>query len=259
MRLLSWNVQSCRGMDGTVDAARIAAEARRLADPDVLCLQELETEELARQFPGYAAFYAWGVDVPAGASGRSRFGNLLLSCLPVGRVRRHSLPWPDSPGAPSMPRVAVESVIEAPFGPLRVVTTHLEYYSAEHRAAQVGRLRAIQAEATGARQPVPAAGPFTMPGPLPRSAILCGDFNFPPQDPLHGRIREAGFADAWQSLHPGKLHPPTFRLHEKEREQAPYCCDFIFVTQDLVPRLRSIRIDADTQASDHQPVMLELS
>src|SRR5262245_42439679 len=132
MRLLSWNVQSCRGMDGKVDAARIAAEARRLADPDVFCAQEIENEDLEKHFPGYAAFYAWGVDLPA-RSGRFRFGNLILSRLPVGRVRRHSLPWPDAPDTPSMPRVAVEALIEAPFGPLRVVTTHLEYYSAEHR------------------------------------------------------------------------------------------------------------------------------
>jgi endonuclease/exonuclease/phosphatase family metal-dependent hydrolase len=41
MRSISWNVQWCRGMDGRVDPKRIAAEARRLADPDVICLQEL--------------------------------------------------------------------------------------------------------------------------------------------------------------------------------------------------------------------------
>ena len=35
------------------------------------------------------------------------------------------------------------------------------------------------------------------------------------------------------------------------------CCDYVFVTPDLVPRLKSIRIDAQTQASDHQPVLLE--
>jgi hypothetical protein len=46
MRLISWNVQWCRGMNGRVDPKRIAAEARRLADPDVICLQEL-----ARNFP----------------------------------------------------------------------------------------------------------------------------------------------------------------------------------------------------------------
>lgn len=240
MRLLSWNVQWCRGMDGVVDPARIAAEARRLADPDVICFQEVVSGEIAGLFPEYAAFFAWGVDLPEGA-GRSRFGNLILSRLPVGRVRRHSLPWPPAPGIPCMPRVAVEAVVEAPFGPLRVTTTHLEYYSAEHRAAQVERLRGIHSEG------------------LPAPAILCGDFNFAPDDPLYGRIRHAGFADPWEALHPGEPHPPTFRLHEPEPERPPYCCDFIFVTEDLVPRLRSIRVDADNQASDHQPVVLELT
>jgi endonuclease/exonuclease/phosphatase family metal-dependent hydrolase len=41
MRLLSWNVQWCRGVDGKVDPARIAAELRRIADPDVACFQEI--------------------------------------------------------------------------------------------------------------------------------------------------------------------------------------------------------------------------
>jgi exonuclease III len=54
-------------------------------------------------------------------------------------------------------------------------------------------------------------------------------------------------------------HPPTFRLHERDQGESPYCCDFVFVTPDLVPRLRSIRIDADNRASDHQPLILELT
>ena len=258
MRLLSWNVQWCRGIDGKVDPARIAAEARRLADPDVICFQEIESELIAGQFPEYAAFFAWGVDIPERGGTRRRFGNLLLSRLPVGRVRRHSLPWPDSPASPSMPRVAVEAVIEAPSGHVRVTTTHLEYYSAEHRAAQVGRLRALHAEACGERLAVDEPGPFRSEG-LPAAAILCGDFNFAPDDPLRGRIRHAGFVDAWEALHPGVPHPPTFRVHEREADEGPYCCDFIFVTVDLLQRLRSIRVDAQNQASDHQPVVLELT
>jgi exonuclease III len=35
--------------------------------------------------------------------------------------------------------------------------------------------------------------------------------------------------------------------------------DYVFVTPDLVPRLRSFRIDAETQASDHQPVVVEFA
>ena len=35
MKLLSWNIQWCRGVDGRVDAERVAREARAMADADV--------------------------------------------------------------------------------------------------------------------------------------------------------------------------------------------------------------------------------
>ena len=41
MKLVTWNVQWCRGADLVVDAERIVREARRIADFDVLCLQEI--------------------------------------------------------------------------------------------------------------------------------------------------------------------------------------------------------------------------
>jgi endonuclease/exonuclease/phosphatase family metal-dependent hydrolase len=266
MRLISWNVQWCRGLDGVVDPARIAAEVRRLADPDVVCLQEVaagfaelagsrgedQSAELAAHFPGYSCHGVWPVETEG-----KRFGNLILSRLPVTRVLRHSLPWPASPDAPSMPRAALEAVLELPGGGLRVLTTHLEYYSAEHRAAQIGRLRTLHAEACSARRQADEPGPFAH-AELPRSALLCGDFNFPPADPLHERMKDFGFIDCWEALHPGEPHPCTFRLHERKKGQAPYCCDFVFATPDLAPRLRAMRVDGDNRASDHQPVIVEL-
>jgi len=36
----------------------------------------------------------------------------------------------------------------------------------------------------------------------------------------------------------------------------PYACDFIFVTGDLAGRMRDVRVNCDTDASDHQPVLL---
>ncbi len=188
---------------------------------------------------------------------RMRFGNMILSRLPVARVLRHSLPWPAAPEVPSMPRIAVEAMVQAPFGPLRVITTHLEYYCAAHRAAQVGRLKEILSEGTAARKHVDEPGPFgSQPGTA--SAVLCGDFNMPADDPLHDAVLRIGLVDAWQALHPNEPHPPTFRLHEKREGVAPYCCDFVFVTPDLVPRLRAMRIDADNRASDHQPVIVDV-
>lgn len=266
MRLITWNVQWCRGMDGVVDPSRIAAETRGIGDPDVVCFQEVaagfpelpgsrgedQFALLAAQFPGFSAHAVCPVDL-----GSKRFGNLLLSRLPVTRVLRHSLPWPGSPDKPSMPRAAVEAVIEAPGGALRVLTTHLEYYSAEHRTAQIARLRTLHAEACSARAPVAEPGPFAHSG-LPASALLCGDFNFPPHDPLHERMKDFGFLDCWEALHPGTPHPCTFRVHDRKKGEDPYCCDFVFASPDLGPRLRSMRVDVDNLASDHQPVIVEL-
>ena len=271
MRIVSWNVQWCRGVDGIVDPARIAAELERIADPDVACLQEIasgftdlpgsrgedQPKSLAGALAGYETVVGWGVDVPGSGRARKRFGNAILSRLPLGRVRRHSLPWPPSAREPSMPRVAVEAIVDAPIGMLRIVSTHLEYYSAGHRAAQIARLAALKLEWLAERKQVDEEGPFrSQAGPA--STIVCGDFNLPPDDPLHRKILDAGFVDAWEALHPGVPHPPTFRLHERDEGESPYCCDFVFVTPDLVPRLRSIRIDADNRASDHQPVTVEL-
>jgi endonuclease/exonuclease/phosphatase family metal-dependent hydrolase len=271
MRLLSWNVQWCRGVDGRVDPKRIAAEAKRIADPDVVCLQEVavnfrelegssgedQVEILRREFRGYEAFFVAAVDL-SGKQGRRQFGNMILSRLPVGRVLRHLLPWPAAPEVQSMQRGALEAVIEAPFGPLRVITTHLEYYSKTHRTAQIDRLRELQREASGPKLEAEEPGTYESPA-RPPSALICGDFNLPPEDSLHQRMVDCGFLDAWQALNPDKPHPHSFRIYEREEGESPYCCDYVFVTQDVAPRLRSMHIDQKTQASDHQPVIVELA
>jgi endonuclease/exonuclease/phosphatase family metal-dependent hydrolase len=268
MILLSWNVQWCRGMDGRVDPRRIAAEAKRIADPDVFCLQEVarnfpemegsagedQVEILQRAFAGYQAFFAPAVDLP-GKKGRRRFGNLILTRLPVGRVLRHQLPWPAAPDVESMPRTAVEIVVEVPFGPLRVMTTHLEYYAKDHRVAQIERLRELHIEACGEHLRVDEPGSYEF-YERGTQAIVCGDFNLKHDGPEHRQMLDAGFVDAWQALNPGKPREPTFHVHDGE---PPYCCDYVLVTPDLVPRLRSFRIDMATQASDHQPVSVELA
>ena len=51
---------------------------------------------LLQEMPGYEAFFVPAIDLP-GRRAQRRFGNLVLSRLPVGRVLRHLLPWPPSP------------------------------------------------------------------------------------------------------------------------------------------------------------------
>lgn len=282
MRLLQWNIQWCRGMDGVVDAARIARVAKEIADPDVACFQEVainfsglagssgedQVELLRREFPGYEAIFAAGVDVPDDSGGRRLFGNLILSRLPVFRSFRHTLPWPAESGVPTMPRIAIEAIVEAPFGLVRVITTHLEYYSARQRSAQVARLRELHAEACGHARVKPSSqyksGPF-QPFERPRRAILTGDFNMKIEDPAYTQLLQPfegnvpRMVDAWTHMHAGEKHPPTFCLFDDKYAKEPYCCDFVFATEDLAPRLKAIRVDGQTQASDHQPVIVELA
>jgi endonuclease/exonuclease/phosphatase family metal-dependent hydrolase len=284
MKLITWNIQWCRGTDGRVDPGRIVQHAKRIADFDVLCLQEVASNfpdprlagsrganqfaELSARLPGYQVVPGAVVDVPDDKGGRRHFGNLILSRYPVGQIFRHLLPEPVDPGVNGMPRIALEAVVEAPGGSVRVITTHLEYYGTKKRSAQVEALRAIYAEGSGyARLGTivdTTGGPFHT-RPRPASTVITGDFNLEPTDPLHARLLAPfgdgtpPLADAWQVAHPGEPHAATFKIHEKETPDEPELhCDFIFVSADLAPRVSTLRVDQQTQASDHQPVLIEL-
>ena len=284
MKLITWNVQWCRGVDGRVDPARIVREAKAIADFDVLCLQEVANNfpqprlagshgenqfaEIARLLPGFTPVPGVAVDQPGEGGARRHFGNMIASRLPVGQVFRHLLPNPVDPGLRGMPRIALEAVVRAPFGYVRVITTHLEYYGKAKRTAQVQALRALYAE--GSRHARTGAvdtggGPFHN-HPRPAATVVTGDFNLEPDDSLHARLiapfgdGTLPLSDAWQVAHPGVAHPSTFKIYEKQQPGEPeQHCDFIFLSPELVPRLKSIRVDQETQASDHQPVFVEFA
>jgi len=281
MTLLSWNIQWGRGMDGRVDLARILRTIQEIGDFDVICLQEVavnfpglpgsqgedELALLAAGLPGYTALFGAATDVPDGRSGRSQFGNAIFSRLPVGQVWRHLLPWPAEPDTPSMQRVLVEAVVNADIGPVRVMTTHLEYYSQRQREIQIDAIRRLHAEACAMAARVPlkeeAGGTFEV-FPRPMQALLCGDMNFPAWAAERERVLapfaggEPAFRDAWEVLHPGKPHAPTCGIHPVDFVDRPECFDFVFLTEGLAGRLKAHGIDAATAASDHQPVWVEL-
>jgi endonuclease/exonuclease/phosphatase family metal-dependent hydrolase len=284
MKLITWNVQWCRGVDGSVDPARIVSEAKRIADFDVLCLQEIadnfpdpelggsrgedQFAELAALLPGYTAVPGVAVDQPGRDGRRRRFGNMILSRLPVRQVYRHMLPYPFDAGVPGMPRIAVEAVVGASFGDVRIITTHLEYYSKKQRMAQAEALRAIYAEghayARDARLTKEDGGPFHT-FVRPRATIITGDFNFEPDGPEHPRMLEPfddgtpPLHDAWSLMHPGQAHASTFCIYQKTDPSGDELhCDFIFVSDELKGRVRGLEVEQKTQASDHQPVILTL-
>jgi endonuclease/exonuclease/phosphatase family metal-dependent hydrolase len=281
MRLLSWNIQWGRGIDGRVDLVRTAAVIRA-CDADVVCLQEVavnhpglpggaaedQAVRLGELLPGHAGAYAAGSDLPDGQGGRRLFGQMILSRLPLLQVFRHLLPFPPDPAVAGMQRVALEAVVDAPFGALRVVTTHLEYYSTLQRAAQIEFLRELQAQghrhAMTPRSDAETDPPFAV---LPRGefAAFCGDFNSPAGSAEHVRMQQPLAADvpclrdAWAIAHPAVPPAPTFGVHDRSFLAAPATYDFCYVSENLAPRVAGLEVDVLTQASDHQPLLLTLS
>ncbi|SOD16860.1 endonuclease/exonuclease/phosphatase family protein [Nitrosomonas ureae] len=282
MKLLSWNIQWGRGMDGRVDLARIIRTIRQIGEFDVICLQEVavnfpglpgsrgenQVAELSAQLPGYTAIYGAATDVPNSFGGRSQFGNAIFTRLPVGQIGRHLLPWQAELTTPSMQRVLVEAVITTTeAGLLRVMTTHLEYYSHHQRQVQIDAIRHLHCEAhtlsqrkflTGER-----SGAFEV-FPRPMEAILCGDLNFPATAPELAQILAPfnndtlNFHDTWSVLNPGINHAPTVGIHPVDFVDRAECYDFVLITDGLVKHLKIHGIDAETAASDHQPVWVEL-
>jgi len=284
MKLLSWNIQWGRGADGVVDLKRTISAIRTLGDFDVICLQEVAVgfaglqggmpvdgvARLAAAFPGYSVHFVSAVDLPDGVGGRSRFGNLTLSRMPVGQVFRHSLPRPPEEGVPSMPRACLEVVVDGPHGPIRVLNTHLEYYSRIQRMTQIAALHTLQCDAVrlaamgaGESKADELDSPFSI-WPRPASAVVCGDFNCEPGSPEYYRLTApisadvSGWEDAWRACYGDIPHLCTVGLNGAEWPDRSYCCDYFFVSADLVDQVESVAVDQLTAASDHQPIILNL-
>ena len=280
MKLVTWNTKWCCGVDGTVSPARIVEGARQLADFDVLCLQEIsdnypglqgnpghdQPSLLGELLPGFQLFFGAAVDEFSPSGRRRRFGNLIATRLPVAQVEHHILPYPADGDVCSMPRACTVLTVQDPaLGPVRVMTTHLEFYSKPQRMAQALAMRDLHMQACAHAAAPPRPGPDGSPTesrPHTANAILCGDFNFDPHDPEYAAITEP-FAlgrlwDSWRLLNGEAPHYPTFRLYDRSYGPDPVACDFIFVSDGLKDKVRQLVIDGATQASDHQPVALDV-
>ncbi len=286
MKILSWNTQWCCGLDNQVSPQRIVEHARALADADVLCLQEIavnypglegqpgdQLAQLQKLLPGGQRCFGAAVD-DFTTSGRQRFGNLIATRLPALQVQHFPLPYPADAGVRSMPRMcSVVTVMDARLGAVRVMTSHLEYYSKPQRMAQARALRSLHLAACSVADAPPEecrdGSPFQTKAQTPH-AVLCGDFNFETHEPEYaaltapwaqgeeGAIQPGQWHDSWRVLHPDQPQPPTFKLFDRRYGPEPIACDFMLVSDSLRTRVRGWEVDARTQASDHQPVALTL-
>jgi endonuclease/exonuclease/phosphatase family metal-dependent hydrolase len=284
MRIVTWNTQWCKGIDGVVDVQRILDHARALGDFDVLCLQEIAQNypgltgpenvdqplAIAKLLPDFEVVFGPCVDERPNKGLRQRFGNLIASRLPILQVQHLALPSPCERGDSFswMPRQCTVCTLDTPMGAVRVMTTHLEYYSASQRLAQAQTLRSWHQTFIDQYRYPPvleagdACGPYQA-KPLTEHTILCGDFNCEPNSPgylaLTTHEKVDALIDAWCIAHPQRTHRPTFRLYDDRYGPDAISCDFFFVSESLRDSVHTVSVDADTQASDHQPVTLTLS
>jgi endonuclease/exonuclease/phosphatase family metal-dependent hydrolase len=292
MRLVTYNIQFGRGRDGRFDLRRIADAVR---EADVIALQEVERywlrsgmadqpAELAALLPDHHWVYGPAMDMDASFTDiagkpvhrRRQFGNMLFSRTPILSTRCFPLPKVGTVTQYSLQRIALEGVIAVPgpTGALRVYSIHLTHLADATRGPQVDTILDIhrRAPAEGGAWTGPPAGSSWSadgpPPPMPRDAVLMGDFNLEPSSPLydrivgplspeHGRMNAIeGFVDAWVAAGHGESEGVTCPRTDSGRDLR---IDYCFVSTPLLPRLRGCWIDQKAAGSDHQPVWTELS
>ncbi len=281
MKLVSYNIQYGKGKDGRYDLARIAAEVEQA---DVIALQEVERfwrrsgevdqpRELARHLPAFHWVYGANLDMDASTLDdaghpvhrRRQFGTMILSRTPILSSRNFPLPKRGTLTQHSIQQGALEAVIRSAGGtPLRVYSVHLSHLAPATRLPQVAALLEIAARAPAEGGAWCGGHPSSAEGwtegdmpPMPREAVLMGDFNFRPESeeydrivgPLsarYGRLGSLeGFVDGWVAAGHGE-HEGVSCGDQR--------IDYIFVAAAWRDRVRSAWIDEAAQGSDHQPI-----
>ena len=238
VRLLTYNVHSCIGLDDRLSPERIARVIAR-HDPDVVALQELDVGRPRTGGVDQAQLIAEHLEMlahfhPALSVEEERYGDAVLSRLPMRLVRAGALP--SLPSRPLEPRGALW--VEITSGPVRlqVVNTHLSLHPAE-RSLQVDAL--LGPDWLGAIQP-------------DGGTVLCGDFNALGWFPVCRRITRS-LRDVQVGRHgyrPRSTWPGRFSVGR---------IDHVFVDPAIEVRHVEVPDDALARvASDHLPLIVDL-
>ena len=97
LRIATYNIHKCRGLDGRTRPERIAAVLRDV-DADIVALQEIlgageslkrdQLHALKRELPDYEVVFGENRKI-----GTAQYGNAILSRLPVEGFRNYDLTW----------------------------------------------------------------------------------------------------------------------------------------------------------------------
>lgn len=234
LRVMTYNVHSCRGMDGRTLPERIARVIAGL-HPDVVCLQEVDVERRRSGGVDQAHAIAKALEMqfhfhPSLRVEEEQYGNAVLSRLPMRVLRAGPLPSPYGEQ-----RGAIKVEVMTPRGPAVILNTHLGVLPRERRPQAAGLVR---------------DGWLDAPDGVP--LLVCGDFNAMPNSMVHrllcGTLRDAQRTDdrkphpTW----PGRL--PSARI------------DHVFVNEPVrVQAVEVARGALPRMASDHLPLVVDVS
>lgn len=239
LRLLTYNVHRCVGMDGRLSPARIARVIARYA-PDVVALQEVDvrhrpagrvdqTEDIARRLGMTGQFH------PALRMKDGDYGIAIMSRYPLQLMKADVLPRLKV-ARHYQPRAALWVTIDVAGQPVQVINTHLSLWPQE-------RLRQIEA----------LLGREWLQHPLCKAPeILCGDFNAWPGSPVYRQV-SAALHDAQRAV---RTHTPK---HTWIGRYPLARIDHVFVGS----RVRVLGIEVPTTAlekaaSDHLPLIVDV-
>jgi endonuclease/exonuclease/phosphatase family metal-dependent hydrolase len=236
LRLMTYNVHGCVGMDGRLAPERIARVIAR-QDPDVVALQELDVGrrrsggmdqagEVARLLGMSAHFH------PAVAMEEEKYGDAVLGRVPLRLVRTGVLLGRRG----NEPRGALWVEVMMEGKPLQVINTHLSLWPGE-RLSQAESL--LGPDWLGDPR---AAGP----------AVLCGDFNARPGSQVCRRLG-ARLRDAQLELAGRRPRGTWFGRWPMGRIDHVYLGEGLRVREVIVPAT-----ELDKTASDHLPLVVDL-
>jgi endonuclease/exonuclease/phosphatase family metal-dependent hydrolase len=240
IRVMTYNVHSCIGVDGKLSPERIARVIASV-NPDVVALQELDAgrarsagEDQAERIADYLKmkyhFYSH-INIE-----EEQYGDAILTHLPMRIIKTEPLPG-HLLGYTLEPRGALWVAVDLHGLEVNVVNTHLGLTSRE-RMAQVevllgdGWLGRLNAE-----QPV----------------ILCGDFNCGPSSKAY-RMLCSRFLDVQTEL---KEHRPAGTFFSR---MPIFRIDHVFIQPGI--RVTGISVPCSELAqvaSDHLPLVAELT
>mgnify|MGYP000476956719 CR=1 FL=1 len=285
MKFVSFNVQYGIGLDGKFDPARIVAA---LEGADVIAMQEVSRnlpqnsradlpDIFSSLLPDYYHVYGPGTATDGGSGsvdGRMQmrfieFGNMILSRHPILATRNILLPRSRTYDRLNIQRSALECLVAAPNGPIRLYSVHLDHRSPAERIAQIGFLRERLSNFASEGGAVTGGAEFGFPE-LPHcdDFVVMGDFNMMPEQPeyvamagpkdlYYGRTANAAFpVDALDRL--GKRGENNFTWEEPGRPEVRQYLDYAFVNAAMAGRLKDGWVDEACIASDHKPVWIEL-